>query len=171
MFVTKEQNAAGVYAFRFFIRGKPWIVTVDDTFLFYKSSGVETPYFARIGKNKQYWGMLLEKAWAKMKGHYHLAAGGFNENALKALVGCPVITYATANQTADATFTLMKTADSLNYLLSADTRGGSDTMLNECGVVMGHAYTVKAVFELTTGATVDHKLYMIRNPWGKTYYN
>ena len=34
VFVTQEENDVGIYAFRFYIRGKPWIVTVDDTFLF-----------------------------------------------------------------------------------------------------------------------------------------
>lgn len=28
-----------------------------------------------------------------------------------------------------------------------------------------------AAFELKTGATVDHKLYMMRNPWGVSYFN
>jgi len=49
VFVTSEKNNVGIYAFRFFIRGKPWIVTVDDYFLFYTSNGARTPYFARIG--------------------------------------------------------------------------------------------------------------------------
>lgn len=50
IFVTKEKNDAGIYAFKFFIRGKPWIVTVDDYFLFWKTSaGVEEGYFAKIG--------------------------------------------------------------------------------------------------------------------------
>ena len=35
-FLTKEQNSAGIFGVRFFIRGKPWVVTVDDEFLFYK---------------------------------------------------------------------------------------------------------------------------------------
>jgi len=27
-------NSAGIYAIRLFIRGKPWIVTLDDTILY-----------------------------------------------------------------------------------------------------------------------------------------
>jgi hypothetical protein len=30
---------------------------------------------------------------------------------------------------------------------------------------------VIAVFQLKTGDTVDHKMYMVRNPWGMTAYN
>lgn len=42
VFVTTEKNDAGIYAFRFYIRGKPWIVTVDDYFLFYTSTTGQT---------------------------------------------------------------------------------------------------------------------------------
>ena len=89
-------NDAGIYAFRFYIRGKPWIVTVDDTFLF-RGTGTREAYFARIGKNNQFWAMLLEKAWAKVKGTYTQANGGFVENGLRALIGCPIFGYRTAN--------------------------------------------------------------------------
>lgn len=64
----------------------------------------------------------------------------------------------------------MKAADDLNYILGAGTIG-SDTMLNECNIVGGHAYSVISVFELKTGDTVDHQMYMVRNPWGSTTYN
>ena len=37
IFLTTEFNAAGIYAVRLYVRGKPWIVTVDDTFLFLTS--------------------------------------------------------------------------------------------------------------------------------------
>ena len=30
MFTTDGRNAAGIYGVRFFIRGKPWVVDVDD---------------------------------------------------------------------------------------------------------------------------------------------
>jgi hypothetical protein len=64
----------------------------------------------------------------------------------------------------------MKAADDLNYLLAAGTFG-SDTNKNQCGIAAGHAYSIISVFELKTGDTVDHKMYMVRNPWGITYYN
>ena len=33
-FITREKNSAGITAVRFYIRGKPWVVTVDDYMLF-----------------------------------------------------------------------------------------------------------------------------------------
>lgn len=97
VFITKEKNDVGIYAFKFYVRGKPWIITVDDYFLFKtNSNGERVPAFAYLGKNNQYWGMLLEKAWAKLKGNYESADGGFVENGLRSLIGCPVMSYRTA---------------------------------------------------------------------------
>lgn len=59
----------------------------------------------------------------------------------------------------------------MHYIMGAGTIGTSDSLLNQCGVAQLHAYSLIAAFELKTGATVDHKLYMMRNPWGISYYN
>ena len=34
LFLTPTYNEAGIYAVRFYIRGKPWVVEVDDQMLF-----------------------------------------------------------------------------------------------------------------------------------------
>lgn len=46
---------------------------------------------SRDGSN--IWGAILEKAWAKVKGNYLNAEGGFIANGLRALTGAPVFTY------------------------------------------------------------------------------
>lgn len=38
VFLTQEKNNAGIYAFKFYIRGKPWVVEVDSTLLFERYS-------------------------------------------------------------------------------------------------------------------------------------
>ena len=68
-------------------------MTVDDYFLFRGSDGNREAYFARIGKNNQIWAMLLEKAWAKMKGSYAQTNGGFVVSGLRMLTGAPTFTY------------------------------------------------------------------------------
>jgi hypothetical protein len=40
VFLTKERNSAGIYAVRLYIRGKPWVITLDDEFLFRGSTFV-----------------------------------------------------------------------------------------------------------------------------------
>lgn len=104
-----------------------------------------------------------------MKGNYEASSGGWTQNPFRALTGSPVFEYWTAldDITADDLWQRFKAADDLDYLLGAGT-DGSDDMHNECGIVAGHAYSMAAVFELKTGDTVDHMMYMLRNPWGFT---
>jgi calpain-15 len=73
IFLTKEKNDVGIYAVKFFVRGKPWVVTVDDNVMMYSKA----PNFALIGDNDALWVPILQKAWAKVKGSYSDANLGF----------------------------------------------------------------------------------------------
>ena len=78
LFLTgTKNNAAGLYAVTFYIRGKPWIVTVDDFLLFDNSTGNEDLLYARNKDDSAMWVPILEKAWAKVKGSYEQINGGF----------------------------------------------------------------------------------------------
>lgn len=68
VFLTDQVNSAGIYAFRMYIRGKPWVVTIDDSILV--SSKDNEPIFATRGVGNSLWPILLEKAWSKIKGSY-----------------------------------------------------------------------------------------------------
>lgn len=70
IFITKHFNMAGIYALKLYIRGKPWIVTVDDTFLFHTDQN--NLRFAKFDpSHNTLWGPILEKAVAKAKGNYY----------------------------------------------------------------------------------------------------
>jgi hypothetical protein len=69
----------------------------------------------------------------------------------------------------DATFDLLKAADTAGYAVGAGTTGGDDTGRNDCGIATGHAYSILAAFEMVNGSTTIDML-LIRNPWGITYY-
>jgi len=45
IFLTNTDNAAGIYALRFFIRGKPWVVAIDAQMVAYKDT-LKGLYFA-----------------------------------------------------------------------------------------------------------------------------
>lgn len=141
--------------------------------VFYNTTaGVKTPFYSRIGTNNQFWGMILEKAFAKMKGTYASTDGGYITEGMSTLTGSPIYHYNTTEITDDAAFTAVKAADDLNYIMGAGTNGGTDSTTNVCGIANGHAYTIISAFYIydTDGTTVLHKLYMVRNPWGITYY-
>lgn len=167
VFLTQDVNSSGIYALKLFIRGKPWILTIDDNIM--RFSGGD-PYFSTVGDSM--WVPLLEKGWAKMKGTYEHTSGGWAQNGIRAFTGAPVFEYWMVDLTidSDAVFTILKAANDLNYILGAGT-DGADTNLNSCNIVAGHAYSMISAFELKTGSTVDYKLVMVRNPWGITEYN
>lgn len=48
---------------------------------------------ARLGDNGSLWGPILEKAFAKVKGSYAAANGGFTATGIRALTGIPVFDY------------------------------------------------------------------------------
>lgn len=166
IFVTKEVNRAGIYALRFFIRGKPWIITIDDEFAW--SRDKDELLFAKLGSESQIWGPLVEKAWAKMKGSYDNADGGFGVSGTRALIGCPVYYWKSEHNMEFTTevFEFLLRADGLDFFMSADTGGGGDDTRNECGIANSHSYSIISAFKMN-----GHNMLMIRNPWGSTDYS
>jgi len=55
--------------------------------------------------------------------------------------------------------------DQSNYIMCANTPGGSDTEFSAQGIVQGHAYTLIGARQNVGGIGVD--LVQVRNPWGK----
>jgi len=74
IFVNKEKNNAGLYAFNVYVRGIPRIVVVDDYVPFDRIS--KQPIFTKTSGDWSLWPSLLEKAWAKVNGNYERIGGG-----------------------------------------------------------------------------------------------
>eukprot|EP00355_Strombidium_rassoulzadegani_P005559 CAMPEP_0168620598 /NCGR_PEP_ID=MMETSP0449_2-20121227/7231_1 /TAXON_ID=1082188 /ORGANISM="Strombidium rassoulzadegani, Strain ras09" /LENGTH=232 /DNA_ID=CAMNT_0008661631 /DNA_START=347 /DNA_END=1046 /DNA_ORIENTATION=- len=172
IFLTQEKNKAGIYAIRLFIRGKPWIVTVDDEVIMWRSRELK---YAKLGENNAMWGPLLEKAWSKVKGNYLNSESDNVGSAMKAFLGFPVFGYSTgANIGYEVeVWEGLRDSEIAGNLLSVQTSGNSDADVNEFGIVRNHAFPILSVFSLddTDSNTVLHRLYMMRNPWGRTEYN
>ena len=73
---------AGMYTVRLFVHGVWTSVTIDD-WIPYLTSGC--PIYAR--SMKEWWPMLLEKAFAKVYGSYDALQGGMVQDALRHLTG------------------------------------------------------------------------------------
>ena len=89
-FITKEKNQAGIYTLRFFVRGIPSYITVDDS-IYYINSGEDAgPTYGRMSDDfPSFWGPLLEKGWAKLLGNFQNTIGGTWPDVMQALIGCP----------------------------------------------------------------------------------
>lgn len=180
VFLVDNKNDAGIYAFTLHIRGKPWVVDIDDEMLWQ----FPPPYVAQLvysqldQTNSVIWSALLEKAWAKIRGSYDQAYAGQNENGMRLLTGVPIFTKygedITDTAEATAAWQELKAADTRGFFMNAGTSGESDQTSNSCGIANSHSYTIAAVFELTYtpagGSETTEKVFLMRNPWGETGY-
>lgn len=176
-FVNEETNDEGIYNVRFFIRGKPWVVTIDDHLLFFASQSSPSLVFSSPSKDGDaLWGALLEKAWAKVKGNYVISEGGMTATGIRALTGAPVFDYYTYDFSSSSTamddmWDLLVDADAKGYVMGAGTVGSGDAYSNDCGIAMSHAYSIISVFTMTDAEGEEHKALLIRNPWGSNGYS
>ena len=73
---------------------------------------------------------IIEKAWAKVKGSYGNADGGFIENGIRSLTGAPVFQYYTKNMgtltSINEAFQIMTMGEKLHYIMGAATSGIDD---------------------------------------------
>ena len=101
MFVTGTDMSwpdSCIIGIKLFIRGKPWVVSIDDKLFFYQSGSNKYLKFNQPdATGKIFWAAILEKAWAKVKGNYEMSEGGFTVTGLRAITGVPVFRYATAD--------------------------------------------------------------------------
>ena len=67
VFMDDGVTSTGLYTFKFLIRGKPWLLSIDDQTPYDNSGGVPPLY---ADGSSLIWVPLLEKAWAKVKGTY-----------------------------------------------------------------------------------------------------
>lgn len=174
IFVIKEANELGIYAFNLYVRGRPFVVVIDDYIPFVQgSTSTETlPAFANIGVDGALWGPLLEKVWAKINGNYESTAAGWQHEALRVFSGAPSYDYLTASYDHDQIWEILSSADLNDYIIGAGTSGsGNHDLKNSVGLSQSHAYSVLGTFELTQGdGTLSHRLLMLRNPWGFETY-
>ena len=95
------------------------------------------------------WAPLFEKAWAKLRGSYLSSDGGFVQNGMKAMLGCPVFTYFVSEEDPEATWRYLKILDEIGeFVIGAATTGVSDQTYNSFGVTNAHAFSVISVFAL-----------------------
>ena len=167
MFITTEFNWPGIYLMQFYVRGKPWYVDVDDSFLFDGARGSKEDqklYFAQAGNDKTLWAPILEKGWAKVKGAYSHEESLWAGSGLRAITGAPVMTedFYSSGKDPSQTWSVMRDADNKQWPMNV----GAKT--NSCGLPENVSFSVMAVF------MVYHaELIMMRFPNGNdfTSYN
>jgi len=91
IFNTRKLNPNGLYSVTLFYKGNPKEIIIDDLIPCYeKSYGGGKPLFCKPA-GKEIWVMLLEKAWAKYMGDYHVSEGMHIDESMNVLLGVPTI--------------------------------------------------------------------------------
>jgi len=150
LFVTQRYNEEGLYRVRV-CKGGYWReVTIDDYFPCRAKDGL--PIFSRAHGN-ELWVLLLEKAYAKVHGNYYTLRGGFANEGMMDLTGCPTECFDFEDEVNEEKikngelFDMIRRFDESGYLISASTPG-EDRWTEQAGLslagglVSGHAYSV-----------------------------
>ena len=120
LFVTKSINEQGLYLVNFYIRGRKWVMSVDDEFLFEKK--YDNLRFSKYRpESNTLWVPIIEKAFAKLRGNYDNVIAGNPANALRLLTGVPVYEFSTFNTTLESIWFHIQHATQMSYLMTAET--------------------------------------------------
>jgi calpain-15 len=171
----------GCYEVRLCDAGQWVTVTVDDYFPCFPVDG-GGPVFSQSHGN-ELWVLLLEKAFAKVRGSYASLRYGYSLEALIDLTGAPFHHFNLQQElNRDDELSLWGKVleyDLKGYVMTGSTAGwdeaseaplsggdrGGDPVLNQ-GLVLGHAYTILEAKETSTGV----RLLKLRNPWYEKNY-
>uniref|UniRef100_A0A914UVY6 Calpain catalytic domain-containing protein n=1 Tax=Plectus sambesii TaxID=2011161 RepID=A0A914UVY6_9BILA len=159
----RDSGYGGVFRFCFYHFGE-WVeVCVDDLLPTYENRLL----MVHSASPEEFWGALLEKAYAKLFGSYEALKGGVCSDSLMDMTGGICETFPLKRGAPRNFGSHLNQAVERGALICTGIWGDANSnMLLPNGLVLGHAYTVSAVdtLYLANGGHVD--LVRIRNPWG-----
>jgi calpain family cysteine protease len=143
---------------------QPVVVNVTGTFPM-DSKG--DPLYGHSGDPTELWVMIIEKAYAKLKGGYKKIVGGFGGPAMEAITGKPSIRYPLDDYDETALASIFETLLIEGYAITAAAdwaffESTKDAAKKDVGMHFNHEYTVVGFDK--KAKTVD-----LRNPWGEEH--
>ena len=151
-----EDKGNGRYEIKMYYKGIERITVVDD--LIPCSNG--KPIFSK-NKGNELWVMLIEKAYAKLAGSYGAIEGGSSGVALSNITGMPINSMLNVDFSKMNVFELIRKYQRKDYNMCCSIQGKGQNLIQNFGLVPGHAYTILGAYECE-----GHKLVKLRNPWG-----
>ena len=107
LFLTKELNDEGIIAVRFFVGGRPRVVTIDHAVPW---KNTDLHMFSQTPSDKSAWIPLLEKAYAKLAGNYEKIELGWMSEAMRVFTGAPSHRFTISKLSQDELWKLMMNA-------------------------------------------------------------
>lgn len=158
-----EANYAGIFHFRFWQFGQ-WVdVVIDDR--------VPTVngqlWYTHSSQSTEFWIVLLEKAYAKLRGSYKKLDGGFEYEAMQDFTGGVSELYQLEAAPSNL-FKIMLESYGRGSMMTADTAADENTQ----GLIPGHAYSITKValvyIPRNKSATDKMQMVRLRNPFGNS---
>lgn len=165
--LPRYSTSKGFYLARFFIRGKPWYVPVDDLLMF-EGSDLRFARYQPISNSL--WVPIVEKAFVKARGTYYNADGGDTASALRMITGAPVDRYILNYMPMLELNRILLQAEEFGFIMTATTGNSPTHYVKPCGVRSGHAFSIMSTFEIIKANGEIITLIMIRNPREETNY-
>ncbi|XP_053677985.1 calpain-A-like [Anopheles nili] len=169
----EDDTYAGLFRFRFWMYGRWEEIVIDDRLpvsednkLLFMSSSVEN----------EFWGALLEKAYAKLQGSYEALDGGTGREGMVDLSGGITEHYPLKGDEPADMFEILERSLARKSLVTTGINQDTQDRLKSVNLVSSHEYSVTKVsrldaqlhmLDLGNGLAVDVKLICLRNPWGQ----
>ena len=162
IFYNESLSKRGIYALKLYVLGVPTTVTVDDRMPLIEGNSV----FGAASPDGALWGMLVERAFAKVHGNYESIEGGDSKASVGVLTGAPALPYSHRNHDEAQLWSIITAAVAAGDMITAGTPGTSDRSRSARGIAQNHGYTVLDAVEVE-----GNKLVRCRNPWGREDYS
>ena len=162
LFITKKVNQECVYQISLFVDGEFQTVFIDDFIPVVK--GTSTPFFTKT-TTSELWGLLLEKAWAKVNGGYLNIVSCSIADFFRALTGVSCLTLNTKEEDIANIWNNVKEGLNNKWVMCATVKG-DEPKARKHGLVNGSTYNILLGEDVYDNSNKKQVLVKMKNPWG-----
>ena len=167
IFITKKINQECIYQISLFIDGEFQIVYIDDFVPVLR--GTTTPFFTKTN-SFVLWGLLLEKAWAKVNGGYLNIVSCSLSDLFRALTGFSCLSINTKEEEIFNIWSIIKNAFNNKWLVCGTVRG-DEPKAKKHGLVNGSTYNFLFGEDIYDNSNKKQILIKLKNSWGANVWS